>query len=274
MMIPMKLMGRAVCLLGISFQLVATASADNITNYVSADVDAYGIRTFTWVHGKTGSLTTQVIGSEEVTFGNGQVFVGVWISNSDPDGERNVLSSLVANGVQVLAEDDHLLSDDASGFAPSSRFFYGSFNDGEVTQVTDFYYDIPSNVKDSVIYNSNLSDYSLAMIQDVTVPYASYANCFIRWSLHSDFSYNEPNFYGWDAKLGVTLPTSSETGARALSRFMILAPDFGVIASGDVDDATGELGDMYVLTNWVPEPASLVLMAMGGLVLLCRRRAI
>jgi len=113
-------------------------------------------------------------------------------------------------------------------------------------------------IDQSGTYGVNKNDYSdcggpdtqriLISIQDVTVQGTLYQDAVIMWYLDTNYSFTTLSL----ANLGLTLPTSADTGRYAVTNFDIDGYGIGTIANGDVDAATGSLVDLSELISYSP----------------------
>ena len=255
--------------------LISAASADGLNTYWTHDPNTHGIKTFTWASGRSGTFTSQVGEQQTIAFGNGETFTARWITNAVyglGDDTVDLLMYMDANYAQVLALEGHYIAEDPNMFAPASGGRYGPSTDGDIVAQGGFYV-IPMN-GDPPLHETNSGIHILYDFQDVTVPYGTYANCMIEWQLDEAHDFTALSLLGMDANLDIALPTGADTNGWAVEGISITAPGFGKIADGSIDAESGTLQEMNWLTGWepVPEPATMALLAMGGLALLRRGR--
>ncbi len=223
------------------------ARAVHLPDYYPVDPVGYGIKTFKWTYGSSEEYTSEIAGTETVPY----KFVpipGVKITNT-PHGATEIDYNDGIN-VKILGHDDYYISTDSSLTAHPSAWSFGTLTDG---MLIDFgvYFLVKNDLSTwEMVDNLKL----LISIQDVTVLNGNYQDAVILWWLNTDYSYEPLNFHGKESDLGITLPTSSDTGGYAVIGVDILGFETGPIALGYIEASTGSLSYLSELKEISPSP--------------------
>jgi len=226
--------------------------AELFTDYLPVDPKGYGIKTFEWTYGQSGQYTSEIIGTEVVPYTSGAI-TGAKISNFSDMGNGIVSNNGV--NVKILGWENYYLSTDSSLTNHHPGWSLSTLYDGMIIDQGEWY--VVQN--DLSTWTMENDQHLLIDIQDVTVLNGNYSNAIIIWWLDTDHTYEPLNFYGKDSDLGLTLPTSSDTGGYSVTAFDIFGFGTGPIAvgdisAGDINPDTDSLIDLSELREIKPVP--------------------
>jgi len=229
-----------------------SVSAAEFAEYLPVDPQKFGIKTYEWTFGKSGLITSRIEGSEAVPYLSGDVS-GARISNLFDYGMSGLVSNDGKNVKYIGYEDYYISTDCALSAPPTSAWSFSTLNNGDIIDQSTFYSVNKNNFSDC---DEELTDLLLVSIQDAKVIKGNFQNAIIIWYIDKNYAFNPLNFFGKESDLGITLPTTTETGGFSLTAFEIYGFDTGTIAAGDVDAFTGNLVDLRELTDvakpWIP----------------------
>ncbi len=252
------------CFMSLAIALVITlganpAGAVHFPDYLPVDPEEHGIKTFEFTYGLSGQFTSEIIGTETVPYTSGGI-TGVKISNF-PYGTTGIMYN---DGVCVkhLGFDDYYVSTDCSLTAHPSAHSYCTLNDGDLLDLGEYYVVKNDLSTCDMVDNQGI----LVSIQDVSVLHGNYQDAVIFWWLDTKGTFTALNLHGKESDLGITLPTTSDTGGHAVVGFGIRGFETGTIAFGEIDPSTGSLNYLYELKE-ITYPFSFtgwIWMEIGG----------
>jgi len=216
------------------------AGAVHFPDYLPVDPEEHGIKTFEFTYGLSGQFTSEIIGTETVHYTSGDI-TGVKISNF-PYGTTGIMYN---DGVCVkhLGFDDYYVSTDCILTAHPSAHSYCTLNDGDLLDLGEYYV-----VKNDLSTCDTVDNQGiLVSIQDVSVLHGNYTDAVIFWWLDTNGTFTALNLHGKESDLGITLPTTSDTGGHAVVGFGIRGFETGTIAFGEIEPSTGSLNYLYEL---------------------------
>jgi hypothetical protein len=213
-----------------------------LPDYMPITPQEHGIKTFAWTYGATGEYTSRLAGFETVPYTSGPM-TGVQITNHSDWG--TMLVSNDGASVKFLGTEDLYVSTDTSLTNHPVAYSFGALYDGMlIDQGTHYWVQ-----KDLSAWERVDNQVLLINVQAVDVPAGNYDDTVVIWYLDTDFGFSPLTFHGRDSSLGLTLPTSSETGAAGVTAFEVYARTTGLIAQGDIDAGTGSLNNLAELVQ-------------------------
>ena len=236
--------------------------AELFPEYFPVDPEGYGIKTFEWTYGLSGQYTSEVTGTIVVPYKDGPL-TGSTITNFSDFG-----SGIVSNDgtdVKILGTGDYYFSTDSSLTNHDPGWSFGTLSGGDIIDQESWYM-VLSDLSSSTEFHDQ---HVLIDIQDVTVLNGSYSNAVILWWLDTKYPYQTLDFDGKDSDLGITLPTSANTGNKSVTAFDIFGFGTGPIAVGDIGagdpSGTDYLINLSELTEIqpIPVPGAFLLGMLG-----------
>jgi len=219
------------------------AFAAEFAEYFPVVPQKFGIKTYEWTFGQSGQVTSSIEGVEIVPYLSGGIS-GSIISNFCDIG-----SGLVSNdgiNVKYLGVGDYYMSTDCALTDHPSVWSFNTLNNGDVIVQGTHYTVNKNNFLDC---NEETGQRILISIQDVSVLKGNFQNAIIMWYIDENFTFEPLNFFGKESDLGITLPTTTDTGGLSVTAVDIFGFDTGLIATGDVDAGTGNLVDLRELIS-------------------------
>ncbi len=191
--------------------------------------------------------TCTITGIETVPYTSGPL-TGTILTTSKPG---NIQESYLGfnNGLNVkfLGYNGYYFSTDCSLTGPPPQWTLGVMRDKMIIDQSSPYYSVNKNNSSDCVEDDNQK--LLIRIGDVQVQGVSYPKAVIWYYLDMNYPFTTLNFYGKDTSLGITLPAGSDTEGYSVTAFDIYGLNTGLIASGDVDAATGNLLDLDELIS-------------------------
>jgi hypothetical protein len=219
------------------------AFAAEFAEYFPVVPQNFGIKTYEWTFGQSGQVTSSIEGVETVPYSSGDIS-GSIISNWTDLG-----SGIVSNdgvNVKYLGVGDYYISTDCALTDHPSVWSFSTLNNGDIIDQSTSYVVNKNNFNDCDGFTGQSI---LISIQGVTVLKGNFQNAIIMWYIDGNYTFEPLNFFGKESDLGITLPTTTETGGLSVTAFEIYGFDTGPIAGGDVDADTGNLVDLRELLS-------------------------
>ena len=241
-----------------------TTYAEMFPDYFPVTPEGHGIKTFEWTFGLSGQYTSEIIGTEFVPY-TSKAITGTIISNFSDLGNGRVSNDGV-NAKILGCGDGYYLSTDRSLTNHHPGWSFSTVDDGMIIDQGEWYW-VKNDLSSWMMENDQ---HLLIQVQDVTVLNGNYSDAIIIWWLDTDYLYEPLNFFGKDSDLGLTLPTSSDTGGFSVTAFDIFGFGTGSIAVGDISagDFNASADSLINLSELkdiqpIPVPGALVLGAIG-----------
>jgi hypothetical protein len=218
-------------------------------DYFPSDPASFGVKTFQWTYGRTGSYQSYISGTITVPYTFGAIEGTGIVNFSDMVG--HVYGANDGSQVILLATDEFYISTDQYLTAhPASWTFSDVTDDMLVDQGTCYFVDHDLHSWEIQDDQSLLFD-----IQNVTVSSGSYSNAIIIWYLDEKYVFTPLDLDGEESGLGITLPNESQTTppgqeeGYSVTGFDVYGYDTGLIAFGDIDAESGTLVDLAELVD-------------------------
>jgi hypothetical protein len=219
----------------------ATVYGVSFTDYFPLDPASYGVKTFQWVYGRTGSFQSYISGTLTVPYTSGAI-EGTGIVNFSDMGGR-VYGTNDGSEVKWLASDEFYISTDQYLTAhPTGWTFSTVYDDMLFDQGICYFVD-----HDLTSWDIQDDQILLFDIQNVTVPFDQYIEAVIIWYLDEKYPFTELHFDGTD--LDVAFPNGAQTENSSVTGFEVYGYSTGLIAFGDIDAESGELVDLAELVD-------------------------
>ena len=210
------------------------ARAVHLPDYFPVDPAEHGVKTFMYTYGLSGQYTSEIIGTETVPYTSGDI-TGVKISNFTQTGTGIIYNDGL--NFKFLGSDDYYVSTDCSLTAHPSAMSFSTVTNGMLIN-PGVYYNVKKDLSTCVTVDNQQI---LFTIQDVTVLEGLYPDAVIFWWLDKTHPFTALNLYGKESDLGITLPTSSDTGGYSVFAMGIRGFGTGTIAFGEIEASTGSL---------------------------------
>jgi hypothetical protein len=219
------------------YRLVATdPRAFAFVDYWPTDPNVVGNMTYRYQSAsQTNYYTNAARGFISVSYRSGKIW-GVRIGDPQGTGENGFYLHNDGDSVQWMGQDGWFASTDTNLTALPPAFRFSTVHDGWTEEVT--YVDVKTDLSQSL---SPWTTTLLVKINTVTVPWGMFTDAIVLWWIDHDYPFANLNLFGLDARSGLTLPTSSETGGYAITAFMVLGAHTGRILEADVSAASGTL---------------------------------
>ncbi len=225
----------------------ATVYGVSFPDYFPLDAASHGLKTFQWSHGRTGTYQSYISGTLTVPYTSGAI-KGTGIVNISSDLSRlyatNDGSEVKWIAFVIDTEFGYISTDCSLADHPASWTFSTVTDDMLLDQGT--WCEVSPNLTYCDCYNDQVL---LFDIQNVNTPLGQYADAVIIWYLDNKYPFRALDFSGRDIDLGITLPSSIQTGEDSVTHFDVYAHGIGMIASGDIAAETGELLDLAELVD-------------------------
>jgi hypothetical protein len=207
----------------------------------------YGLRTFEWTVGESGTFTSSILGTHTVPYTTGALTGTLILFGDDP-----LLMYVDRRSLYQLNADEYYVSTNCGleRYPPHriiDRFVDGMILDFRGTDKRVHYAD-----PDDCIPASDDGAVWLVQIRDVYVGGKKYKNAVLMWDLIPGSEHKTLRLGEKGQELGITPPSTVETNGWAIDGWIIVGFRQGIIAVGDFWVDTGELDSFAELVSIEP----------------------
>ena len=226
--------------------------AAQFAEYFPLDPAVHGLKTFEWTYGRSGSFESYIAGTHDIPYTSGTVEAAV-IANYF-GGEEPLYATNDGATVRWFGTDCRYLSATSTLSEHPPSWAFPPVTDGELRDQGEWCVVSPCGScepepDECGCFNDQ---WLLFEIQDVAVLHGRYEAAIILWWLHTRYTFVPVDFHHKDVELGITPPTSADTGGYAVTDFDIFGRDIGLIAFGGVDAESGDVVEFLELSNHSP----------------------
>jgi hypothetical protein len=211
-------------------------------DYYPTDPNVYGRKVFLFTNltdHSSGVGTNEIATFHKVPYKSGTI-VGVEYSGGD------ILYSDGDSIGSLLGEEGAYNSTDTNLTAYPSCLLLNRLHDGMV--VSQSYYVVADDLSGYYPVNQKI----MVQIRDVTVPAGCFSNSLVFWTVDLGYAYTNVDMAGMDAEMGVSIPTSVETGGFAVGELSVMARGVGPIAYCGLNSESGDVDDILRLSAMLP----------------------